>query len=53
MPPNVRHRRLHRILAAAAGLATVGTLLAALPAGAHGSRPGPQHPGRYPRRTSR
>ncbi|MGW5607349.1 bifunctional metallophosphatase/5'-nucleotidase [Streptomyces sp. NPDC003753] len=47
MPPNVRHRRLHRILAAAAGLATAGTLLAALPAGAHGSRPGPQHPGRY------
>ncbi|MGW9022833.1 bifunctional metallophosphatase/5'-nucleotidase [Streptomyces sp. NPDC055722] len=49
MPPIYRHRRLHRILGAAAGLATVGALVAALPADAHSSRPGHGHefPGRY------
>ena len=35
MPPTAhRHRRFHRILGAAAGLATAGALLAAMPAGA-------------------
>jgi 5'-nucleotidase len=35
MPPTFRHRRTHRLLAAAAGLATVGALAAAMPASAH------------------
>ncbi|MFE9768929.1 bifunctional metallophosphatase/5'-nucleotidase [Streptomyces sp. NPDC005808] len=34
MPPTPRHRRTYRILAGAAGLATVGALAAALPASA-------------------
>lgn len=42
-----RHRRLHRIVGAAAGLATAGALVAALPAGAHGNGPGHGLPGRY------
>ncbi|MFF8026490.1 bifunctional metallophosphatase/5'-nucleotidase [Streptomyces sp. NPDC007896] len=46
MPPTPRHRRTHRILAAAAGLATVGALAAAMPAsaGQDGSTPH-HHPG--------
>jgi 5'-nucleotidase len=46
--PYQRRRRTHRLLAAAAGLATVGALAAALPADAHDYEPGggPQ-PGRY------
>ncbi|MEU9370351.1 bifunctional metallophosphatase/5'-nucleotidase [Streptomyces avermitilis] len=55
MPPTYRHRRMNRILTAAAGLATVGALVAALPASAGGGRPGDQGtgghghglPGRY------
>ncbi|MFF3613818.1 bifunctional metallophosphatase/5'-nucleotidase [Streptomyces sp. NPDC002580] len=35
MPPTFRPRRTHRLLAAAAGLATVGALAAAMPASAH------------------
>ncbi|MDX6362989.1 MAG: 5-nucleotidase, partial [Streptomyces sp.] len=34
MPPTPRHRRTHRLLATAAGLATVGALAAAMPASA-------------------
>ncbi|MFI6338455.1 bifunctional metallophosphatase/5'-nucleotidase [Streptomyces sp. NPDC050535] len=51
MSPTSRHRRTYRILAGAAGLATVGALAAALPASAgqdrdsgHGHKPGS---GRY------
>ncbi|MGW3494573.1 bifunctional metallophosphatase/5'-nucleotidase [Streptomyces sp. NPDC001020] len=41
MPPTThRHRRLHRVLGAAAGLATAGALVAALPADAQESKPG-------------
>lgn len=50
MPPTFRHRRTHRLLAAAAGLATVGALAAAIPASAHQGKPTPQHhhgSGRY------
>ncbi|OIK01108.1 bifunctional metallophosphatase/5'-nucleotidase [Streptomyces colonosanans] len=50
MPPTAhRHRRLHRILAAAAGLATVGALAAALPADAQEGKPaqGNGQSGRY------
>ncbi|MFJ1610274.1 bifunctional metallophosphatase/5'-nucleotidase [Streptomyces sp. NPDC088253] len=50
MPPTPRHRRTHRILAAAAGLATVGALAAALPASAGQDRSTPHHhpgSGRY------
>ncbi|MFJ8020844.1 bifunctional metallophosphatase/5'-nucleotidase [Streptomyces sp. NPDC096311] len=45
-----RHRRTHRILAAAAGLATVGALAAAMPASAGQDRSTPHHhpgSGRY------
>ncbi|MFI9153079.1 bifunctional metallophosphatase/5'-nucleotidase [Streptomyces sp. NPDC053367] len=47
--PHHRRRRTHRLLAAAAGLATVGALAAALPGTAsadEGDRTG-KHPGRY------
>jgi 5'-nucleotidase len=50
MPPTPRHRRTHRILAAAAGLATVGALAAAMPANAGQDRSTPHHhpgSGRY------
>ncbi|MCX5185589.1 bifunctional UDP-sugar hydrolase/5'-nucleotidase [Streptomyces sp. NBC_00268] len=50
MPPTPRHRRTHRILAAAAGLATVGALAAAMPASAGQDRSTPHHhpgSGRY------
>ena len=41
------HRRVYRLVAAAAGLATVGALAAALPAGAHDSKHGKPLPSRY------
>ncbi|MGW1758179.1 bifunctional metallophosphatase/5'-nucleotidase [Streptomyces mirabilis] len=50
MLPTPRHRRTHRILAAAAGLATVGALAAAMPASAGQDRSTPHHhpgSGRY------
>ncbi|MFD5815246.1 bifunctional metallophosphatase/5'-nucleotidase [Streptomyces sp. NPDC127038] len=50
MPPTIRSRRSHRLLAAAAGLATVGALAAAIPASAHQDRGTPSHhhgSGRY------
>lgn len=50
MPPTFRHRRSHRLLAAAAGLATVGALAAAMPASAHQDDATPLHhhgSGRY------
>ncbi|MFB7248204.1 bifunctional metallophosphatase/5'-nucleotidase [Streptomyces populi] len=50
MPPTIRSRRTHRLLAAAAGLATVGALAAAMPASAHqdGATPSHHHgSGRY------
>ncbi|WP_328450910.1 bifunctional metallophosphatase/5'-nucleotidase [Streptomyces sp. NBC_00386] len=50
MPPTIRYRRTHRLLAAAAGLATVGALAAAIPASAHQDKPTPSHhhgSGRY------
>ncbi|MFF4557321.1 bifunctional metallophosphatase/5'-nucleotidase [Streptomyces sp. NPDC001422] len=50
MPPTFRHRRTHRLLAAAAGLATVGALAAAMPASAHQDDATPLHhhgSGRY------
>lgn len=50
MPPTIRSRRTHRLLAAAAGLATVGALAAAIPASAHqdGGTPSHHHgSGRY------
>jgi 5'-nucleotidase len=50
MPPTIRSRRTHRLLAAAAGLATVGALAAAMPASAHQDRATPTHhhgSGRY------
>ncbi|MGW0968234.1 bifunctional metallophosphatase/5'-nucleotidase [Streptomyces sp. NPDC002516] len=50
MPPTIRFRRSHRLLAAAAGLATVGALAAAIPASAHQDRGTPSHhhgSGRY------
>ncbi|SOE72812.1 5'-nucleotidase [Streptomyces sp. OV198] len=50
MLPTPRHRRTHRILAAAAGLATVGALAAAMPASAGPDRSTPHHhpgSGRY------
>ncbi|MFF7561626.1 bifunctional metallophosphatase/5'-nucleotidase [Streptomyces pseudovenezuelae] len=40
-------RRTYRLVAAAAGLATVGALAAALPAGAHDNRHGKPLPSRY------
>ncbi|MGX1475710.1 UNVERIFIED_CONTAM: 5'-nucleotidase [Streptomyces canus] len=40
-------RRTYRLVAAAAGLATVGALAAALPAGAHDSKHGKPLPSRY------
>ncbi|MFF3415172.1 bifunctional metallophosphatase/5'-nucleotidase [Streptomyces sp. NPDC002698] len=43
MPPTIRYRRTHRLLAAAAGLATVGALAAAIPASAHQDEPTPSH----------
>ncbi|MET8038267.1 bifunctional metallophosphatase/5'-nucleotidase [Streptomyces sp. NPDC005345] len=43
MPPTFRHRRTHRLLAAAAGLATVGALAAAMPASAHQDDATPLH----------
>ncbi|MER5395880.1 bifunctional metallophosphatase/5'-nucleotidase [Streptomyces sp. NPDC002599] len=43
MPPTIRYRRTHRLLAAAAGLATVGALAAAIPASAHQDKPTPSH----------
>ncbi|MFF4031861.1 bifunctional metallophosphatase/5'-nucleotidase [Streptomyces sviceus] len=42
-----RRRRTYRLVAAAAGLATVGALAAALPAGAHDSKHGKPLPSRY------
>ncbi|MET8078831.1 bifunctional metallophosphatase/5'-nucleotidase [Streptomyces sp. NPDC005303] len=42
-----RHRRTYRLVAAAAGLATVGALAAALPAGAHDNQHGKPLPSRY------
>ncbi|MFJ4646130.1 bifunctional metallophosphatase/5'-nucleotidase [Streptomyces bobili] len=42
-----RRRRTYGLLAAAAGLATAGALVAALPAGAHDSRHGKPLPSRY------
>ncbi|WP_329292202.1 bifunctional metallophosphatase/5'-nucleotidase [Streptomyces pseudovenezuelae] len=42
-----RRRRTYRLVAAAAGLATVGALAAALPAGAHDNRHGKPLPSRY------
>ncbi|WP_406837857.1 bifunctional metallophosphatase/5'-nucleotidase [Streptomyces sp. AHU1] len=50
MPPTILSRRTHRLLAAAAGLATVGALAAAMPASAHQDRATPTHhhgSGRY------
>uniref|UniRef100_A0AAU3I0X8 Bifunctional metallophosphatase/5'-nucleotidase n=1 Tax=Streptomyces sp. NBC_01393 TaxID=2903851 RepID=A0AAU3I0X8_9ACTN len=50
MPPTIRYRRTHRLLAAAAGLATVGALAAAIPASAHQDKSTPSHhhgSGRY------
>ncbi|MFF3890927.1 bifunctional metallophosphatase/5'-nucleotidase [Streptomyces sp. NPDC001914] len=50
MPPTIRSRRSHRLLAAAAGLATVGALAAAIPASAHQDKATPSHhqgSGRY------
>ncbi|MET7346639.1 bifunctional metallophosphatase/5'-nucleotidase [Streptomyces mirabilis] len=50
MLPTPRHRRTHRILAAAAGLATVGALAAAMPASAGQDRSTAHHhpgSGRY------
>ncbi|WP_369247561.1 bifunctional UDP-sugar hydrolase/5'-nucleotidase [Streptomyces sp. R41] len=50
MPSTPRHRRTHRILAAAAGLATVGALAAAMPASAGQDKATPLHhqgSGRY------
>ncbi|MCN9244184.1 bifunctional metallophosphatase/5'-nucleotidase [Streptomyces sp. RY43-2] len=50
MPPTTdRHRRMHRILGAAASLATVGALVSALPADAQENRTGQGNPqsGRY------
>ncbi|MER7977333.1 bifunctional metallophosphatase/5'-nucleotidase [Streptomyces sp. NPDC095817] len=50
MPPTFRHRRTHRLLAAAGGLATVGALAAAMPASAHQDDATPLHhhgSGRY------
>ncbi|MFJ4834893.1 bifunctional metallophosphatase/5'-nucleotidase [Streptomyces sp. NPDC088747] len=50
MSPTSRHRRTYRILAGAAGLATVGALAAAMPASAgqdRGSGHGHQPTGRY------
>ncbi|MFF8536596.1 bifunctional metallophosphatase/5'-nucleotidase [Streptomyces sp. NPDC015532] len=50
MPPTIRYRRTHRLLAAAAGLATVGALAAAVPASAHQDKATPSHhhgSGRY------
>ncbi|MFJ6832888.1 bifunctional metallophosphatase/5'-nucleotidase [Streptomyces sp. NPDC091209] len=43
MPPTIRYRRTHRLLAAAAGLATVGALAAAMPASAHQDKATPLH----------
>ncbi|MER6631795.1 bifunctional metallophosphatase/5'-nucleotidase [Streptomyces sp. NPDC000987] len=45
--PYQRRRRTYRLLAAAAGLATAGALVAALPAEAHDTSHGGHHPGRY------
>ncbi|GAA3843196.1 bifunctional metallophosphatase/5'-nucleotidase [Streptomyces coacervatus] len=45
--PYPRRRRTYRLLAAAAGLATVGALAAALPADAHETKGGGHHPSRY------
>lgn len=42
-----RRRRTYRLVAAAAGLATVGALAAALPAGAHDNKHGKPLPSRY------
>ncbi|WP_367322194.1 bifunctional UDP-sugar hydrolase/5'-nucleotidase [Streptomyces sp. HUAS ZL42] len=42
-----RRRRTHRLLAAAAGLATVGALAAAMPADAHDAKYGHPLPSRY------
>ncbi|MER7568991.1 bifunctional metallophosphatase/5'-nucleotidase [Streptomyces sp. NPDC048523] len=42
-----RGRRTYRLVAAAAGLATVGALAAAMPAGAHDSKHGKPLPSRY------
>ncbi|MEU0115067.1 bifunctional metallophosphatase/5'-nucleotidase [Streptomyces bobili] len=42
-----RRRRTYALLAAAAGLATAGALVAALPAGAHDSKHGKPLPSRY------
>ncbi|MFF4354666.1 bifunctional metallophosphatase/5'-nucleotidase [Streptomyces sp. NPDC001530] len=50
MSPTPRHRRTHRLLAAAAGLATVGALAAAMPASAGQDKATPLHhqgSGRY------
>ncbi|MFE4701340.1 bifunctional metallophosphatase/5'-nucleotidase [Streptomyces sp. NPDC056738] len=50
MPPTIRSRRTHRLLAAAAGLATLGALAAAIPASAHQDEATPSHhhgSGRY------
>ncbi|MFF2368216.1 bifunctional metallophosphatase/5'-nucleotidase [Streptomyces sp. NPDC058122] len=50
MPPTIRSRRTRRLLAAAAGLATVGALAAAIPASAHQDKATPSHhhgSGRY------
>ncbi|MET8854872.1 bifunctional metallophosphatase/5'-nucleotidase [Streptomyces sp. NPDC004579] len=50
MPPTIRSRRTRRLLAAAAGLATVGALAAAIPASAHQDKETPSHhhgSGRY------
>ncbi|WP_324784438.1 bifunctional metallophosphatase/5'-nucleotidase [Streptomyces sp. H51] len=45
--PYQRRRRTYRLLAAAAGLATAGALVAALPAEAHDTSHDGHHPGRY------
>ncbi|MER5444840.1 bifunctional metallophosphatase/5'-nucleotidase [Streptomyces sp. NPDC002766] len=45
--PYPHRRRTYRLLAAAAGLATVGALAAALPADAHENKGGGHHPSRY------
>ncbi|MFI1566088.1 bifunctional metallophosphatase/5'-nucleotidase [Streptomyces sp. NPDC020490] len=45
--PYQRRRRTYRLLAAAAGLATAGALVAALPAEAHDTKHGGHHPSRY------
>ena len=45
--PYPRRRRAYRLVAAAAGLATVGALAAALPADAHENKGGGHHPSRY------